>query len=45
MEGTPLDDFDVVPTLLVEAKGKIEHPTPNPHHFSNDHLQLIFDMR
>ena len=29
----------------MEAEGKIEHTLPNPHRLSNDHLQLIFDMR
>jgi hypothetical protein len=44
-EDTPLADFDMDTTPPVKADGKIEHPMPNPHRFSNDHLQLIFDMR
>jgi hypothetical protein len=44
-EDTPLADFDMDTTPPVEADGKIEHPMPNPHRFSDDHLQLIFDMR
>jgi hypothetical protein len=36
-------DADAVPHE--EMVGKIEQPLLNPHRFSNDHLQLIFEMR
>jgi hypothetical protein len=45
MEETPPTDFDMDTTPLADADGKIEQPMPNPHRFSDDHLQLIFDMR
>jgi hypothetical protein len=44
-EETPLVDFDMDTAPPTEADGKIEHTMPNPHRFSDDHLQLIFDMR
>jgi hypothetical protein len=45
MEEIPPTAFDMDTTPHADTDGKIEQPLPNPHHFSDDHLQLIFDMR
>jgi hypothetical protein len=46
MEETPPTYFDAVPQFLHEEMvGNTEQPLLNPHHFLDDHLQLIFEMR
>jgi hypothetical protein len=45
MEKTPPIDFDAGVVPHEEMVGKIEQPVLNPHRFSDNHLQLIFEMR
>jgi hypothetical protein len=45
MEEIPPTSFDADTTPHEDTVGKIEQPLLNPHHFLDDHLQLIFDMR
>jgi hypothetical protein len=44
MEETPPTDFDATTTQHEEMVGSVEQTSLNPHHFSDDHLQLIFEM-
>jgi hypothetical protein len=44
MEETPPTDFDAAAVPHEEMVGSIEQPLLNPHHFLDDHLQLIFEM-
>jgi hypothetical protein len=45
MEETPSTEFDAATTQHEATVVSTEQVSLNPHHFSEDHLQLIFEMR